>query len=177
MRTKATMTTFLVLLSLFFAFTLASNIRGGNRGVADIEDEGIRHAGPLDLLDGDVSIRRRLAAKCPFDGGTVNFNVQTRVDPIVEFPTCTDATLRAIGVMINSALLNAGITTYDKSVFLAGVCNAPTVINEENNGISSGTTMNDDEFGTVVGMPGVTGFVWTGGGVSCNNHLDIGQHL
>jgi hypothetical protein len=169
------MTTFLVLLSLFFAFTLASNIRGGNRGVADIEDEGIHHADSSGLSD-DVSIRRLLAAKCPFDGGTVNFNVQTRVDPIVEFPTCTDATLRAIGVMINSALLNAGITTYDKSVFLAGVCNAPTVINEENNGISSGTTMNDDEF-SIVSMPGVTGFVWTGGGVSCNNHLDIGQHL
>ena len=162
--TKGTTTTILCFMAILFAFTSASNIRGGDRGLldlrADFEEEGIHQTDP------PSPISRHLAATCPYgNGGTVNFNVQTRVIPSLENPTCSDDQLASIGIMINSALLNAGVATYQQSVFLAGVCNTPNV---EFNGGKGGTDM--------VGVTGgfTSGFIWTGGGVSCS-HLDIGH--
>jgi hypothetical protein len=166
------MTTLFYFLSILYAFTSASNIRGGDKGFdlrAEFDEDGIHHT--------DLSRRRRLAAQCPYDGGTVNFNVQTRVNPTLESPICSDETLMSIGVMINSALLNAGIATYQNSIFLAGVCNTPLVVTEENNVVTTGKNPNGDHSMGVTGATGgTTGFIWTGGGVGCNYHVDIGRH-
>ena len=132
---KATPTTFICLLLFLFPVTLtASNIRGGDRGLdmraADFEEER------TDLLS---SSSAHIAAKCPFGGGTVNFNVRTSVIPSLRHPTCDDEKRMSIGAMISAALLKAGIATYTQSVFLAGVCNTPIVESNRMNETSIGT--------------------------------------
>ena len=144
---------FLYLLLTVFAIASASNTRGGRRDI-ELHDKDLSEDEKVNR--GSTSSDRGLLslAQCPYLGATVFFNVQTSIIPGTNATVCSDEKLGAIGTMLNSALINAGVATYSGSIFLAGTCDTPTMD-------MSSTTSNG-----LVRRKLQSGFIWTGGGVS-----------
>ena len=152
---------FLHLLLTVFAIASASNTRGGRRDI-ELHDEDLSEDEKVNR--GSTSSDRGLLslAQCPYLGATVFFNVQTSIIPGTNATVCSDEKLGAIGTMLNSALINAGVATYSGSIFLAGTCDTPTLrtastVSSLLNGFVRRTLQ--------------SGFIWTGGGVSCTDLL------
>lgn len=150
---------FLSLLSTLFAVVSASITHGGGRDI-DLHDD----------VNEDEKIQRELSgltgrgllttATCPSPGSTVFFNVKTVVIPGLGARSCGDANLEAIGNMINSALIKAGVSIYSGSIFLAGTCDTPT---------TGSSSMIKSLLNGSIRRKLQAGFIWTGGGVSCTN--------
>ena len=152
---------FLVLLLLLFAVASASNTRSGGRDLEPHEDVDEDETVKMDLSE--LTDRGLLTlAQCPSPGATVFFNVKTIIVPGWGAQACGATSLEAIGSMINTALVNAGVATYSGSIFLAGMCDTPTLrtastVSSLLNGFVRRTLQ--------------SGFIWTGGGVSCTDLL------
>jgi hypothetical protein len=158
---------FLCLLSTLFAVVTASSTRDGGREL-DLKDD----------VNVDEMVERELSrstgrgllttATCPSPGATVFFNVKTIIVPGLGAKACGDANLEAIGNMINKALVNAGVAVYSGSIFLAGMCDTPTL---------GSSSMISSLLNGFIRRKLQAGFIWTGGGVSCtrliNNTLNV----
>lgn len=142
----------LYLLSTLFAVASASNTRGGVHRLQDDvnEDEKVNTAS-------NPGRKLPSTAQCSYIGSTVFFNVQTSVIPGTGATVCSDATLEAIGTMINAALIDAGVSTFSGSIFLAGMCDTPLMETYSTTGYGM-NNLNRRKL--------QTGFIWTGGGVS-----------
>jgi hypothetical protein len=145
---------FLCLLSTLFAVASASNTRGGGRGL-ELHDDRNEDEKVNSDLSGSSGRGLLSLAQCPYLGATIFFNVQTSILPGTGATVCSDANFEAIGNMINTALINAGVAIYSGAIFLAGMCDTPTM------DTYSTTGMNGSVRRKLQG-----GFIWTGGGVS-----------
>ena len=148
---------FLYLLSTLFAVVSASSARDGGRDLElhdDInEDKKVNWESSRSTGRGLQTV-----ATCPSPGATVFFNVKTAIIPGLGAKACGDVNLEAIGNMINSALINAGVAVYSGSIFLAGMCDTPT---------TGSTSMISSLLNGFIRRKLQAGFIWTGGGVSC----------
>jgi hypothetical protein len=144
-----------LLLSLFAVASASSNSQSGGRDLErheDVDEDETVNMDLSELTDRDLLT----TAQCPSPGATVFFNVKTIIVPGWGAQACGDTKLEAIGNMINTALVNAGVATYSGSIFLAGMCDTPT--------ISTASSISSLLNGFVRRLQ--SGFIWTGGGVS-----------